>query len=405
MAETDAEKRIRTLQRQLEKQVQLSKKRSEQLRALADELLQAEQAERQRIAEHLHDNLQQLLMLTKMQLEKLLESTDGATHVSLQESCGSLQRAIRASRDLATELNPPVLQEAGLAAALEWVAREFESSYELKVQLALRRAEPASEGLRVFLYRAVHELLFNVVKHAGVNECQLTMRPVEGDVEIVVADRGKGIDADARIEQRGNASGMGLHHIAERLDIRGGSMRIDAQRETGCRIVLRAPRRSAVHEPLDEEVQLEDGARLVVDVESGTKALYGPDVPEHIRVLIADDHQMFSQGLVSLLADLPDIEVVGQAANGRLAVELAASLHPQVVIMDYEMPLVGGLEATREILRTIPQTRILMLSMHDEENLERAATQAGVAAFLTKEDHSTKLVDTIRRIMGVRTGD
>jgi CheY-like chemotaxis protein len=100
------------------------------------------------------------------------------------------------------------------------------------------------------------------------------------------------------------------------------------------------------------------------------------------RVLLADDHEIVRQGLVALLSEARSIEIVGEAANGREAVNLADRLRPDVVIMDVSMPLMDGYEATRQIKANLPQIRVLALSMYNEpeamENMERAGAEGYV---------------------------
>lgn len=104
-----------------------------------------------------------------------------------------------------------------------------------------------------------------------------------------------------------------------------------------------------------------------------------------IRVLLVDDHQLFRQGLRSMLANDAGIEVVGEAENGRSAVELARQLAPDVVVMDISMPDLNGIEATRQIAARAPQTRVLALSMHSDRRFVTGALAAGAAGYLLKD--------------------
>lgn len=106
---------------------------------------------------------------------------------------------------------------------------------------------------------------------------------------------------------------------------------------------------------------------------------------KRISVLLADEHRTVREELRTLLEDEEDIEVVGEAENGRQAVELAQQLHPAVVVLDIAMPLLNGLEATRKILNTLPLTKVLILSAHkDDANVEQAV-EVGAAGYLLKQ--------------------
>lgn len=122
-----------------------------------------------------------------------------------------------------------------------------------------------------------------------------------------------------------------------------------------------------------------------------------PSVP--IRVLLADDHQLFRDGLVSLLAREPDMNVVGQAANGAEAIRLAEDVQPQVVLMDIQMPVCSGLEATRHLIAWRPELKIVMLTISDKDQDLFAAVKAGAQGYLLKGSTSaTELVTAVRRV-------
>lgn len=103
-----------------------------------------------------------------------------------------------------------------------------------------------------------------------------------------------------------------------------------------------------------------------------------------IRLLIVDDHPTHTEGLVALFKEEPDIEVVGWAANGQAALEMALDLEPDVVLMDMEMPVMNGLEATRRILKHLPNTKILVFTMHNLPEYSVQAMQAGAIGFASK---------------------
>src|SRR5438105_2134837 len=105
---------------------------------------------------------------------------------------------------------------------------------------------------------------------------------------------------------------------------------------------------------------------------------------QKITVLLADDHTVVRQGLRVLLEAEPDLAVVAEAETGRRAVQLAKKFSPEVVVMDIAMPLLNGLEATRQILREIPSTRVLILSSYGDDEYVYQLTDAGAAGYLLK---------------------
>jgi DNA-binding NarL/FixJ family response regulator len=117
-----------------------------------------------------------------------------------------------------------------------------------------------------------------------------------------------------------------------------------------------------------------------------------------ITVLLADDHALVRRGFRRILEDEPDIEVVGEASNGVEAVETAIRLRPQVVVMDYAMPELDGVQATVEISNKAPQCAVLMLSMHADENYVRNAFEAGARGYLLKNAIDVDLAAAVRGI-------
>ena len=119
---------------------------------------------------------------------------------------------------------------------------------------------------------------------------------------------------------------------------------------------------------------------------------------ELIRVLIADDHPHFRDGLRALLVSAPDLEVVGEAGDGEQAISLAAKLQPDVILMDLNMPGMGGIEATRRILRTSPHIAVLVISMFEDDDSVFTALQAGARGYLLKGALKAEILRSIRAV-------
>ena len=119
---------------------------------------------------------------------------------------------------------------------------------------------------------------------------------------------------------------------------------------------------------------------------------------EKIRVLIADDHPLFRDGMHGLLDSVPDTEVIGEAASGEEAVTLAETLQPDVILMDIKMPGINGLQAMREILHTSPHIRILIVSMLEDDDSVFAAMRAGACGYVPKGADQTQMLRAIRAV-------
>lgn len=117
---------------------------------------------------------------------------------------------------------------------------------------------------------------------------------------------------------------------------------------------------------------------------------------EKIKVLLADDHTVVRQGLRVLLEAEPDIAVVGEASNGREAVQMARKLLPDVVVMDIAMPSLNGLEATRQIAKEVPTAKLLVLSSYNDDEYVHQVTGAGATGYLLKQTAATDLIKAVR---------
>ncbi|MBI3895813.1 MAG: response regulator transcription factor [Acidobacteria bacterium] len=116
---------------------------------------------------------------------------------------------------------------------------------------------------------------------------------------------------------------------------------------------------------------------------------------ESIRILLADDHQIVRQGLRRILEENPDMEVVGEASDGRQAVQMALETKPQVVVMDLSMPQLSGIEAVRQLSKRLPSTKVLVLSMYSDESYVVQVLEAGATGYLLKDSADTDLTQAV----------
>jgi len=122
-----------------------------------------------------------------------------------------------------------------------------------------------------------------------------------------------------------------------------------------------------------------------------------------ITVLLADDHMIVREGFRKMLELEKDLEIVGEAKDGREAVALAKKLHPAVVLMDIAMPLLNGLEATRQVLKEVSGTKVLMLSAHNDDAYVHTATESGASGFLLKQTSAHQVCQAIREVAAGKT--
>jgi DNA-binding NarL/FixJ family response regulator len=118
-----------------------------------------------------------------------------------------------------------------------------------------------------------------------------------------------------------------------------------------------------------------------------------------IRIVLADDHEVVRQGVRRFLETQPSLEICAEAANGQEAVEKTLSLKPDIVILDLSMPVMNGVEATRQIRRLLPSAKIIVFSMHDFAQLADTVKQAGADAYVSKSTRVDKLYEAIRNVL------
>jgi PAS domain S-box-containing protein len=399
----EAEQQLQALNAALEDRViertALAEQRAAELQVLAGQLTRIEEQERRRLAQTLHDGLQQVLFAARLALSRVQLRSEGEVAAMLGRVEDLLSEAMLQSRSLTTELSPPVLYDVGLAAALEWLANRMNVQHGLQVNVRVEM-EPKflPEGLRTFFFRAVGELLFNVVKHGKTNQVEVTAERVGDDmVRVVVADAGAGFDpATANI--RPSTGGMGLFSIRERLQLLGGNMELESRPGQGTRIIMIARRPL----PVAEAVETSEAAS------SPHAAIPSPHLVSRggkIRVVLADDHPVLREGLARRLLEERDIDVVGTAGDGLGAIELARRFQPDVVLMDVTMPRMDGFEATRRIVGELPHVHVIGLSMHETDHMGDALLKAGAAAFLSKGGAIEQLLEAIRTQAGIAVSD
>jgi PAS domain S-box-containing protein len=363
------------------------------LQSLAIQLRQADGLVRQRLATELHDNLAQTLALCRMKLMALSRSPASSFSAGIAPVTELLKEALTVTRQLMSDLQPPTLgDDRDLAAAVQWVTAKLQR-HGLSVRVVddgkQKNLDP--DVLRV-AHQSLHELLFNVLKHAQVTEATVRLRRFGGHLAIQVKDVGAGFRVD-EAQAPTRDGGFGLFNLREQLGAIGGRIRLWSVPGRGSRSTMLLPlqTRSAVTTHVERQ-----------ELHPAATAVTASAEARPIRIVLVDDHQIMRQGLRNMLESEPGFEVAAEAMDGEAAVELAESAHPDVILMDINMPKLNGVEATRRIKHLFPGIAVIGLSMHEDPKLKQLMHEAGASAYLSKGMAFNLVCDMIRQVWGSR---
>lgn len=237
----ETEANLRSLTDTLEERVHV---RTAQVRRLAADLTRAEEEERRRVAQVLHDHLQQLLFGAQVKLSILGEVFEEGDLEDSVQLLGQVRKvlddSIHVTRRLVVDLSPPVLEGEGLKEAVVWLATHMRELHGLQIKVVAD--EPVvfpRQEIRVLLFHLVRELLFNVVKHAGVDEAEVHIMMDKGKVRLVVTDHGKGFEMEKVLQATSDSTG--LLRMRERVRLLGGSLTIYSEPDDGTRVTVEVP--------------------------------------------------------------------------------------------------------------------------------------------------------------------
>jgi PAS domain S-box-containing protein len=409
-----AEEQLRKIAVELEQRVseRTQELRDSQLRLrdLATELTLTEQRERRRLAGELHDYLAQLLVLIRIKIRQTSSHVKDAIPTALlMEADRAIIDSLNYTRSLVAELAPPALQEFGLLEGFEWLAEQMQN-HGLTVTVKKNVQDIVlDDDQAVLVFQSTRELLFNVLKHAGTTQAEVSI-DTDGDGHLVVTvkDQGCGFDFDEVTGNRDERKRFGLFSVRERTEAMGGRLVVTSALEQGTSVALILPYWPVVGDPTTQSAALARGGSSAMEKEASQ--LLRADVPRHgegltspglsgsdkvLRVLLADDHAMVRQGLRSILESYRDISVVGEAADGEEAVEMAGRLAPDVIVMDVNMAKLDGIEATRRVKSRWPGIIVVGLSVSTRAQVESLLLEAGASCYVSKEAAGDQLYGAI----------
>ncbi|HTY64143.1 MAG TPA: PAS domain S-box protein [Acidobacteriota bacterium] len=281
------------------------------------------------------------------------------------------------------------------------ITRSYGLAMGVTIVLDLGAPIPPIIGDRIQLQQVILNLVTNAFESMegskGTRELKLRTRHAGGEITLDVMDSGFGILPD-KLETifepffTTKETGLGVGLALSRSIVRSHNGRLwaDHRSEGGATFHMVLP-------VAEVSVAVHEEAGLNAETQKQTDFQQAPDEGQRIRVLLADDHHVVRQGIANLLSDSPYIEIVGAAGDGLEAVELAAKLIPDIILMDISMPKLDGIEATRRINKEYPQICIIGFSMFEDVERIQAMRAGGALLYIRKSAPADELINTIRQ--------
>ena len=379
------------------------KSNEESLRQLSARLLQLQDEERRSIARDLHDVTGQKLAIQSMALSGVLSrnsaNLDTESQTALTESLAWNKEVAAEIRTLSYLLHPPLLDELGLSSAVNWYVAGFTSRTGINIETDIPPDIPRlSPNAEVAIFRVLQESLTNVHRYSGSPKAAVRLHSTADMIRIEIQDFGKGMESSntSVTNESVGRFGVGIQGMTERIRQLGGRLVITSVPRRGTLVVAKIPISSQAVMPTQGSSTLAPSPSVL-----GSE-LEGPlDGTLRKRVLIADDHEMVRRGVRNTLQTQLDLEICGEAINGQEAVDKVKSLQPDLVILDINMPVLNGLVAVRQILRSRPQTKILVFSVHDSDQTVQEVHAAGAHGFISKGKDAQHLLRVVRDVLNI----
>ena len=360
-----------------------------QLRQLAAHIEAVREQERSEVAREMHDELGQMLTVLKMDMETLgARISENERREELLRRVevvkGHIQTSVGWVKRISARLRPGVLDHLGLGAAIEWQASDFQSRTGIKCVVKglpdwLHLDAPRSTAA----FRILQDVLSNAAQHSGCREVQISIRLDKNQLAMSVKDDGRGIPK-SRIE---DPASLGLASMKERALLLGGSVRVHGSPGKGTTVTLRLPMT-----PAGSASGRTMGPAAAAPAEQGR-------VEMAHRILIADDHTIFREGLKELITERVRGAACEEAENGAEALTKISSDSWDLVILDVAMPIKSGLQVLREVRLKGNRVPVLMVSTYPEETYGPPALKAGAQGYVSKSQTSDRLIAEVMRAL------
>jgi signal transduction histidine kinase/CheY-like chemotaxis protein len=341
--------------------------RMEQMdREFSRRLLEAQEAERARVARELHDDVTQRLARLTIEAGRI----GGPTLRGLHDELVRVNEDVHA---LAYRLHPSLLDRLGLARALSVECERFSRQHSIPIAVTIYELpQSIPHDVALGLFRIAQEALTNVSRHARASSAAVALSVREHDLRLTVSDTGVGF----AVAQDPERPSLGIASMRERARLLGGDLALESAPGRGTTVRAWVPLKTAVSAPT-------------------------PRTAQRPSVLLADDNQAITEALRDVLA--PELEVVATVRNGLALLDAAAKLEPDVIVADISMPLLDGFGALAQLRRRNPAVRVVLITMYQEPALARAALDDGACGFVLKSFAPSELLAAIRAALAGQT--
>ena len=345
---------------------QLSEIHRAEVRALAAQLMTAQEEERRRVSRELHDGLCQKLASLAFDVEKLVVSLPNPT-ATRSRLLDLRERTIKVSeeaRHIAYELHPSVLDDLGLTVSLKALCDDLSKAENIQVEFSAGKLpELIPQKVASGMYRIAQESLQNVAKHANAKRLSIELAMQGKELTLSAEDNGVGFAPEV-VKGKG---GLGLISIRERARMLGGELSIES-------------------EPWEGDSNCGEGTTNLMSLSM-----------QRPRIILADDHALMLDGFCTLLE--PKYAVVGLAGDGRTLVEIALHFKPDLIVLDITMPILNGIDAAREIRKHLPEVKLLFVTMHNSPTYLQAALEAGANGYAVKSSGREEILQAVEQVL------
>ncbi len=347
--------------------------------------------ERNRLAREIHDTLAQGLTGIIWHLntiERTVQSGGEQASESIKQVRDLTRDCLQEVRRSVWNLQSPE-ETISLEEALQGeLRRTTEQGFRASIEVEGEEPDEIDRECHLTVLRIAQEALSNVRHHSQAKRVTVDLSYEADAVRLLVSDDGIGFEPSVRSSVPSlTGGGFGMTSMRERVKLMGGQIEVRSAPDMGTKVEIEVP-----YQQRREQVSNQEWASLDIDVSQSDLLTDG------IRVLLVDDHEVIRQGIRSMLEQSDEVSVVGEADDGETAIEQIVAIHPNVVLMDIQMPKLDGVETVRRLRQLGIDTPVVLLSVYAKDEYIFDGLRAGARGYLMKDVGRAELVQAIKTV-------